>query len=158
MGFERMGATGESLRLKNNEWFIARSANGRKDIKIFKVDENDNIQFYSTPLVNDEPLASPSVVQDLIDRVEALENSSGGGGTGNVKMLSISITQEMLITKNYALPQNPSDGKIVLLPNIGVPQISGEDFSLTDNVISWNGYALENSLSLDDKLIIIYSI
>jgi hypothetical protein len=158
MGFEKMGATGESLRLKNNEWFIARSANGRKDIRIFKVDDEDNIHFHSMPIVNDKLLVDSSVIQALVERIEALENSSGGSDEGSVKMLSLSITQEMLDSKNYALPQIPSGGKIVLLPNIGVPQISGEDFSLTNEIISWDGYDLENILALNDKLIIIYSI
>jgi len=45
MSSERIGAKGESLRLRNNEWFIVRSADGASDIPVFRVNTLDVIEF-----------------------------------------------------------------------------------------------------------------
>ena len=67
---ERIGATGDSLRIKNNEWYIARSADQTRDICIFRVNVLDQIEFCSVPSVDGDSFVLMSQFEELEERVD----------------------------------------------------------------------------------------
>lgn len=153
---ERLGATGDSLRIRNNEWYIARSFNGQTDIKVFKVNEADEIEFFSTPSVQGDSFVLESQFQALEERVAILEEIIGSITAGNINIVPFTLTNLEITSKSVTLPQTPLPGKALLIPASGIPQLVDVDFTITGNVLSWNGFSLENQLAVNDAIKIIY--
>lgn len=76
-----------------------------------------------------------------------------------------SVTEYRTITaaeetaKQLTLANTPADPAKVLLDIIsGSPQVFGADYSVSSNILTWNGLALETILAEGDKLRIIYQL
>lgn len=156
MAFERIGASGESLRVRNSDWFVYRSHNGRRDIKVFRVNELDEIEFFGVPEVGGERLLVQSDIASLISRVEALETALGVVGSAQFNIYPISLSQEVLDSKEIVLPHAPIAGKIVMLIKDTLPQFGDVNFGVSGNVVSWEGYDLDEVLELGDDVRFIY--
>ncbi len=153
---ERIGATGDSLRIRNNEWYIARSNDGQSDIKIFKLNTDDEIEFFTLPNVQGDNLVLLSQFQELEERVAILEEIVGSITAGNINIVPYTLSGVEIAAKAVTLPQSPLPGKALLIPANGIPQLQDVDFEVTGNVLSWDGYALENQLADGDAIKIIY--
>ena len=156
MAFERIGASGESLRVRNSDWFVYRSHNGRKDIKVFRVNELDEIEFMEIPSVDGVSLASQSDIERLEARIAALETALGVVGSAQFNIYATSLTQEVLDAKEIVLPHAPIAGKIVMLVKDTLPQFGDVDFGVSGNIVSWEGYDLPDVLELGDDVRFIY--
>lgn len=65
------------------------------------------------------------------------------------------ITSPQLSSKSVTLSGTPSNPANTILNIIGGPvQDYGSDFTIVGNTLTWNGYALDGILELDDKLIV----
>lgn len=62
------------------------------------------------------------------------------------------IAQQITLT---ATPLNP--GTVKLDVRGAPPQVNGEDYGVTGNVLSWAGFSLETSLAAGDVLIVDFS-
>lgn len=156
MAFERIGASGESIRVRNNDWFIYRSNNGKRDVKVLRINSNDELEFLYIPKVGSDRLVSKSEIDVLENRIIALEAALAGLMGSRFAIHSEVITQEMLDLKQIVLPDAPNLGKIVMLVQDSLPQFGNTDFSISENVISWDGYDLNNILQLNDAIRLIY--
>lgn len=156
MSFERIGASGESLRVRNSDWFVYRSYNGRRDIKVLRVNSLDQIEFMEIPTVGDQSLLVRSDISSLESRIQALESALGMVGASRFDIYATKITSEILATKQLVLPQAPISGKIVMLIRDTLPQFGGVDFEISGSTVSWNGYELTELIELDDDVRLIY--
>lgn len=69
------------------------------------------------------------------------------------------LTLAEATAKEITLTQTPTDPAKVTLDLIGgTSQQVGQDFSVSGDVLSWNGLALETVLEEGDKLRIIYPL
>lgn len=153
---DRIGATGDSQRIRNNDWFVFRSANGRQDINVFKVDTNNDIIFFNVPKIGSDELALKSQVTALELRVATLESIVGGVSAGNTNIVPVTITLAMISAKGVGLPQTPISGSIVMFTPNGIPLLSESDFSVVGNFLSWDGFELESQIEEGTILKIVY--
>jgi hypothetical protein len=71
----------------------------------------------------------------------------------------IVLTTDDINNKNVKLLNAPIDPQYVTLTiKHGISQINGEDFIVTDDLLSWNGLGLDGFLEAGDVLIIEYSL
>jgi hypothetical protein len=67
------------------------------------------------------------------------------------------LTAEMIESKQITLLDTPKrDGAILLIPAGGPPQTFGLDFTLNDNILTWDGMGLDGILEENDRLTIFY--
>jgi len=152
----RIGATGDSQRIRNNDWLLFRSADGRRDIKVLSVNLLDEIVFSMVPKVGSDSLVLNSELTVLIDRVAALEAVVNSISAGNINIVPVTITQDILIIKGIDLPQQPISGSIVMFTPNGIPLLSENDFSVVGTFLSWSGFELESQLEEGTILKIVY--
>ena len=87
------------------------------------------------------------------------DSSSAGGGTGNRVVEYRTITNAEAVSKEITLSNVPSDPSEVVLDIIsGVPQKFGTDYSVTGDVLTWNGLGLDVTLEENDDIRIIYTV
>ena len=153
---EKLGAMGDSLRIKNNEWYVGRSFAGQSDIKVFRVNELDQIEFHTVPRVNNVLLVTETQFQDLEERVAILEAIIGGITAGNTNIVPLTWTALDIISKAVILPQSPLSGTVVIIPAHGNPQVQNVDFIVTGDTLSWDGYPYEDIAEENDIVKIIY--
>jgi len=146
MSSEKIGAKGQSLRLKNNEYFVCRSADGVSDIPVFKVNASDEIEIVGTP-----PFQELSVnnAQHYIDAQGKLNfytyvrtNQAGnfnGGGTGNKMICGL---------KGY---NNGSEG----VPLVDFPAIEIEATIMQPAVVVATSHQAIQGLAVFDVLRIV---
>jgi len=157
MGFsERIGATGDSLRIKNNEWYIARSFNQQTDIKVFRVNESDEIEFFSVPGIAGDKFVLMSQFEELEERVAILEAIVESITAGNINIVPFTLSPVEISAKSVTLPQAPLPGTALIMPASGIPQLQNVNFQVTGTTVSWSGYELENQFADGDKIKIIY--
>ena len=156
MAFERIGASGESLRFRNNDWLVYRSNNGRKDIKVLRVNHSDIIEFMEIPQVGEQRLVVESDLSVLISRIEALESALGVVGSAQFDIFTSIITEEIWDAQQIALPHAPISAKIVMLIKETLPQFGMSDFGVEGNIVSWEGYDLPDILEIGDEVKFIY--
>lgn len=77
---------------------------------------------------------------------------------GGRKVETRTLTTNEILNKKLILAETSVIASSVTVnsPN-GPIQIIGQDFIVTGNEVSWNGYGLETILEAGDKLIIVYS-
>jgi hypothetical protein len=154
---ERIGATGDSLRIKNNEWYIARSVTEQLDIRIFRVNLLDQIEFFSVPQVGGDSFVLLSQFEELEERVAILEAIVSSLSAGEINIVSKELTLLDISSKSVILPNVPlNTNSAIIIPANGIPQLQGVDFNITDNVLSWNGLPYEEVAQEGDKIKIIY--
>jgi hypothetical protein len=69
----------------------------------------------------------------------------------------ITLTQEMIENKFLELQSTPSsEASVQVIPQGGPAQFPGEDFSVIQNIITWNLLGLDGFLDIGDKLLIYY--
>ena len=154
---ERIGATGDSLRIKNNEWYLARSANQQSDIKVFKVNLLDQIEFFSVPNVAGDAFVLMSQFEQLEERVAILEAIVASLSAGNVNIVAKTITPLDILAKSVTLPSEPiASNTALLIPADGIPQLQGVDFNIVGSVLSWNGMPYDDVVASGDQVKIIY--
>lgn len=152
----RIGATGDSQRIRNNDWLVFRSVDGRKDIKVLRVNILDEIEFFTVPKVGGDSLVLNSELTALADRVAILEAIVGGVSAGNTNIVPVTITSTMITNKGLDLPQQPISGSIVMFTPNGIPLLSEADFSVVGTLLSWSGFELESQLEEGTILKIVY--
>ena len=153
---QRIGATGDSLRIKNNEWYIARSFDGMSDIKVFRVNVNDEIEFFSVPSVDGDSFVLMSQFEALEERVAIIEAIIGSITAGNVNIVPHTWTSTDITNKSYILPQTPLPGTAIIVPESGIPQLEGVDFSVSGTEIQWDGMPYEEIAAVGDQVKIFY--
>lgn len=142
--FEDRGIKGAKIRLSNNSWFVASSFDNKKDIPVFKVDENDQIIFNDLPIVKDR---GPLLLE--------LEDSNAN----NFHSEKISITSDNISSKSFELthlPINPA--AIYVFPLGGTLQEVGEDFIVEGKFIKWDGLGMDGIISDEDSFMLFYQI
>lgn len=80
------------------------------------------------------------------------------GGTYNVEKFTLDATA--ITNKNITLAQTPATGnltRMVVVTDGGGEQDFGTDFTLSGNQITWDGLNLDGILTINDKIIIIYT-
>lgn len=77
--------------------------------------------------------------------------------SGNIKTDNIQLNAAQVANKQVTLSQTPIEATQVLLdiPS-GVTQVYGPDFSVSGNILTWNGLGLETILEINDRLRIVY--
>lgn len=154
---ERIGATGDSLRIKNNEWYIARSVTEQYDIKIFRVNLLDQIEFFSVPNVAGDSFVLMSQFEELEERVAILEAIVGALSAGDINIISRELTPLDISAKSLTLPNAPlATNTALIVPANGIPQLQGVDFSISGDILSWNGMPYEDVAQAGDQIKIIY--
>jgi hypothetical protein len=154
---ERIGATGDSLRIKNNEWYIARSVTEQLDIKVFKVNLLDQIEFFSVPSVAGDSFVLMSQFEALEERVAILEAIVGALSAGDINIVARQLSSLDVSTKSITLPQTPlATNTAMIIPQDGVPQLQGVDFNVAGDILSWSGMPYEQVAQTGDQIKIIY--
>lgn len=154
---ERIGATGDSLRIKNNEWYIARSVTEQLDIKVFKVNLLDQIEFYTVPNVAGDSFVLMSQFEELEERVAILEAIVGAISAGDINIVARTLTPLDISSKSVTLPNTPlATNSGMIIPANGIPQLQGVDFNITGNVLDWNGMPYELIAQSGDQVKIVY--
>jgi hypothetical protein len=154
---ERIGATGDSLRLKNNEWYIARSVTEQSDIKVFRVNLLDQIEFFGVPNVAGDSFVLMSQFEELEERVAILEAIIGSLSAGNINIVSRELTPLDISSKSFILPNMPlSTSSAIIVPANGIPQLQGVDFEVEGNVLYWSEMPYEEVAQAGDNIKIIY--
>lgn len=78
-------------------------------------------------------------------------------GDSGVEFESITLNSGMISAKQFTLAGTPQVGKgILLVPKNGPPQVEGLDYTVSGQVISWNGLGLDGLLEENDILAIYY--
>lgn len=153
---ERIGATGDSLRIKNNEWYIARSVTEQSDIKVFRVNLLDQIEFFAVPNVGGDSFVLMSEFEELEERVAILEAIVSSITAGNINIVPTAWSAGNIVDKKYVLPQTPLPGTTLIIPDSGIPQLSGEAFDVVGNEIQWGGKSYEQIAEVGDVVKIVY--
>jgi len=154
---ERIGATGDSLRIKNNEWYIARSFNQDTDIKIFRVNVMDQIEFWSVPSVNGDSFVLQSQFEELEERVAILEEIVESLTAGDVNIVAYQLTPTNISDKFIVLPQSPlPTSTALIMPEKGIPQLQDVDFEVTGDILSWDGLPYELVAASGDQIKVMY--
>lgn len=154
---ERIGATGDSLRIKNNEWYIARSVTEQSDIKIFRVNLLDQIEFFSVPSVGGDSFVLMSQFEALEERVAILEAIVGALSAGDINIVARQLSSLDVSTKSITLPQTPlATNTAMIIPQDGIPQLQGVDFNVAGDILSWSGMPYEQVAQAGDQIKIIY--
>lgn len=105
MSNEKIGAIGESLRLRNNEYFVCRSADGSTDIPVFRVNALNVVEILGgTPAIWGAISGSMSNQLDLTAALNAKENLSN-------KAIDFSVINDTLYPSVKAV-----NDKIATLP------------------------------------------
>lgn len=74
-----------------------------------------------------------------------------------VKSETVTITAGMVSAKQFSLVGTPKSGQgILLVPQEGVPQIEGIDYTVSGQIISWNGLGLDGVIEDGDVIEIYY--
>jgi len=82
----------------------------------------------------------------------------GGGGSANFLVETRSITGTEISNKQLTLVNTPTASSAVIVDAIGgTGQRVSVDFSLTGNILSWNGLGLDGVVSSGDVLRISYT-
>jgi hypothetical protein len=153
---QRIGATSDSLRIRNNEWYVARSFDGNSDIKIFRVNTSDEIEFCAVPSVNGDSFVLMSQFEELEERVAILEAIVETISAGDINIVPHTWTEANILAKSYTLPQSPLPGTAVIIPANGIPQLAGSAFNVVGNQIQWSGMPYEQIAEEGDVVKIIY--
>ena len=154
---ERIGATGDSLRIKNNEWYIARSFNQDTDIKIFRVNVMDQIEFWSVPNVDGDSFVLQSQFEELEERVAILEEIVESITAGDVNIVAYQLTPTNISDKFIVLPQSPlPTSTALIMPEKGIPQLQDVDFEVTGDILSWDGLPYELVAASGDQIKVMY--
>jgi hypothetical protein len=154
---ERIGATGDSLRIKNNEWYIARSFNQDTDIKIFRVNVLDQIEFWSVPSVNGDSFVLQSQFEELEERVAILEEIVESISAGDVNIVAYELTPQNITDKFIILPQSPlPTSTALIMPEEGIPQLQDVDFQVVGDVLDWDGLPYELVAQAGDNIKVMY--
>jgi hypothetical protein len=154
---ERIGATGDSLRIKNNEWYIARSFNQDQDIKIFRVNVFDQIEFWSVPSVDGDSFVLMSQFEELEERVAILEEIVESLTAGDVNIVAYELTPQNITDKFITLPQSPlPTSTALIMPEKGIPQLQDVDFQVVDDVLDWDGLPYELVAQAGDNIKVMY--
>lgn len=77
--------------------------------------------------------------------------------TSTVTVEKIELSTEDANLKQVQLskvPNNPSS--VIVFPQGGVPQFSGIDFVVTDNILSWNNLGLDGFLEQGETIFVQY--
>lgn len=156
MSFEKLGASGDSLRLRNNEWYIARSFEQDADIKVFKVNQLNRIEFFTTPSVAGDEFVLMSTFLALEVRVAILEAIVSGITAGNINIVPFTLSPADIIAKSLTLPQAPIPGTSMIIPANGITQFGGIDFTVVGTTLSWNGSPFEGLAQAGDVIKVIY--
>lgn len=156
MGFERIGATGDSLRIKNNEWYIGRNYAQNGDIKVFRVNTLDQIEFFSRPNVAGDPVALQSQITAIEAQITYILSIIGGITAGNVNILPVTLSPAQITAKAITLPQTPIVGTAMIIPENGVAQFVDIDFTVTGTLLSWNGLPFEQLAEAGDVIKVVY--
>lgn len=69
----------------------------------------------------------------------------------------ITINQEMVLLKSFALNAAPSDPRTIeIVPAGGLTQIYGVDYNLVGSSIVWGGLGLDGVLEVGDEIVVVY--
>lgn len=154
---ERIGATSDSLRIKNNEWFVARSVTNNFDVKIFRVNTFDEIEFFSVPSVNGDSFVLQSQFEELEERVAILEEIVESLTQGDVHIEPYELSLTNILDKTIELPSTPLlSSTAIILPEKGIPQLQDVDFAVNNNIINWDGLPYENVAQVGDRIKVLY--
>ena len=153
---QRIGATGDSLRIKNDEWYIARSYDGSSDIRVFKVNTLDQVEFASVPNVDGDSFVLTSQFEELEERVAILEAIIFAINPGNINIINYVWTSGNISSKSFIAPQIPINSTAMIIPASGIPQLQGVDFVVSGNEISWDGMPYEAIAAEGDQVKIVY--
>lgn len=154
---ERLGATSDSLRIKNNEWFVARSVSEQSDIKVFRVNLLDQIEFLTVPNVGGDSFVLLSQFEELEERVAILEAIVAALSAGDINIISKTLTLLDITSKSIILPNEPlGTNSAMIIPANGIPQLQGVDFNISGNLLSWDGFPYEQIAQEGDQIKIIY--
>ena len=137
--FEDRGIKGSKIRLSNSSWFVVSSADNKSDVPVFRVNEDNKIEFADLPTVKERGELS-------VD-----ETPNHGHFLGE----NFTITNTMLSTKSITLTNTPSHpSQVLLLPLDGgiVQSAYANDFVVSGNILSWAGKGLDGLLSVNDKV------
>jgi hypothetical protein len=156
MSFERLGATGDSLRIRNNEWFIARNYAQNGDVKIFRVNTNDEIEFFTIPKYQGSSFALDSQIAALQSQINYILSIINNISAGNINIVPFTLTPAQIAAKSVTLPQTPLPNTAIILPANGIPQLCGVDFSVSGNILSWNSQPFEDVAQAGDNIKILY--
>lgn len=100
------------------------------------------------------PGANISITQDT-DTIEISATGAGSGEVPNVEYRTISAPEAA--AKELTLAATPNDPTKVMLDTIGgCAQEYSVDYSITDDVLSWDSLGLDGILEAGDKLRIVY--
>lgn len=154
---ERIGATGDSLRIKNNEWYIARSFDQASDICVFRVNVLDQIEFCSVPSVDGDSFVLQSQFEELEERVAILEEIVESITAGDVNIVAYELTPTNITDKFILLPQSPlPTSTAMIMPEKGIPQLQDVDFEVVGDILSWDGLPYELVAAAGDKVKVMY--
>jgi hypothetical protein len=79
------------------------------------------------------------------------------GGGNSIQIENFTITPPILSTKQVILALPPTIPEVTILtPLGGIQQEYGVDFSITGNILSWNGLGLDGYFVINDKFSVIY--
>jgi hypothetical protein len=105
-------------------------------------------------------LEDSEIVFDTDQKIFYGGNGSNGGfpiGSGigsNVEM--VVLTQQDISNKFIVLNDSPLfPGGVELTPGGGIPQINGIDFSVTGNILSWDGLGLDGNFLEQNEILIV---
>ena len=77
-------------------------------------------------------------------------------GGGQIVEL-FTLTSIDILNKQIELSKSPLDaGSVKLIPQGGIEQINGIDFSVQNNILRWDGFGLDNFLEAGDIITVTY--
>lgn len=159
---ERLGATGKSLRLKNNVYSLGRNAQQNADIEVFKINLLNQIQFKTVPYVNGLPLAfaTPGNPQQIyVDAVSGSDTLGTGSVTAKFQTIEKALTVMLDPAAFYTMVLSPGTYGAGPLQIPGNVSISGQNAGINvpveivfasgfEGALSYSGVSI-NDLTMD---------
>lgn len=125
------------------------------------------IRFVTTAEPNRPPLGRNWLYVDEADDRLKLKKDDGsivlfeGSSGSNLKIFTeyYTLNTDNIQSKQITLPRQPAaESSLVFIPSGGSAQIPGIDFTVTGSTITWENLGLDGTLSIDDKILITYSV
>ena len=72
-----------------------------------------------------------------------------------VKTITVTLTEQNILNKQVELSTTPyKPENVTLVPVGGIAQINGEDFFVSENIISWDNLGLDGFLEIGDTILV----
>lgn len=105
-----------------------------------------------TPADNADWSVVPNDVKDALDELASRTIDT------QYKVEIFTLSAGQIAAKEVTLASTPNDPNIVILDPIdGIRQDPGIAFSVTGDVLSWDGFSLDGILEENDKIIVTYT-